>query len=238
MRYNGTVLVAGATGRTGRWIVRRLQHYGIDYRLFVRSGEKALETFGPASVDRLAIGSIENDADVRAAVRHADAVICAIGGNVMDPEAPPPAAIDRDGVIRLAGRSKAEGVKRFILVSSLAVTKPEHPLNKYGNVLSMKLEGENEVRRLFGEKGFSYTVLRPGGLVDESEPLLHAMIFDTGDRIETGRIDRSDVAEAAVEALWVPEAENLTFELVQGKEEPRDSFETYYREIAARTTDD
>jgi len=233
MRYNGTVLVAGATGRTGRWVVRRLQHYGIDFRLFVRSGEKAVETFGPEVIDRLTVGSVENDAEVDAAVMNVDAVICAVGGNVMDPEAPSPADIDRDGVIRLADRSKKRGVSRFILISSLAVTKPDHPLNKYGNVLTMKLEGENEVRRLYATEGFSYTVLRPGGLVDESEPLMHELIFDTGDRMETGRIDRSDVAEAAVEALWVPAARNLTFELIQGGEARLDSFEKYYEDVAA-----
>ena len=234
MRYSGTVLVAGATGRTGQWVVKRLQHYGIGYRLFVRSGEKALEMFGPEVVDRLTIGSIESESDIDAAVRNANAVICAVGGNVMDPESPPPSAIDRDGVIRLASRSKKLGVKRFILVSSLAVTKPDHPLNKYGNVLTMKLEGENEVRRFYGEQGFGYTILRPGGLIDEDGPLQHAILFDKGDRIETGTINRSDVAEAAVEALWIPEARNLTFELVQQEAASRESFEHYYRQVALK----
>ena len=232
MRYSGTVLVAGATGRTGRWVVKRLQHYGIDYRIFVRSGEKALEAFGPEIVDRITIGSIEYEKEIDAAVKNVDAVICAVGGNVMDSESPPPSAIDRDGVIRLAFRSKECGVKRFILVSSLAVTKPDHPLNKYGNVLTMKLEGENEVRRLYGEKGYSYTILRPGGLIDERGPFQHKLVFDTGDRITKGTINRSDVAEVAVEALWIPEAQNLTFEFIQGEEASQESFEHYYRQVA------
>lgn len=232
MRYSGTVLVAGATGRTGQWVVKRLQRYKIDYRLFVRSGEKALELFGPEAVDRITVGSIEHDDEIDAAVRHSDAVICAIGGNVMDPEALPPFAIDRDGVIRLASRSKIQGIKRFILVSSLAVTKPDHPLNKYGNVLTMKLEGENEVRKLYGEQGFSYTILRPGGLIDEDGPFRHELVFDTGDRITTGTINRSDVAEAAVEALWIPEAHNLTFELIQQNAALQESFEQYFKQLA------
>ena len=233
MRYSGTVLVVGATGRTGRWVVKRLQHYDIDYRLFVRSGEKALEAFGPEIVDRVTIGSIEHEKEIDAAVSNVDAVICAVGGNVMDPESPPPSAVDRDGVIRLASRSKERAIKRFILVSSLAVTKPDHPMNKYGNVLTMKLDGENEVRRLYGDKGYSYTIMRPGGLVDEGEPLQHEMVFDTGDRIETGTINRCDVAEVAVEALWITEAHNLTFELIQGEAVPQKSFERYYRQVAS-----
>ena len=220
--FSGTVLVVGATGRTGAWVVKRLQSHHIDHHLFVRSGAKAVEVFGPEIIDKLTIGSIENPEEIRASLRHIDAVICAIGGNVMDPASPPPSAIDRDGVKRLAMLAKEQGVKHFILISSLAVTKPEHPLNKYGQVLTMKLEGENEVRKLFGEFGFSYTILRPGGLID-GEPLMHSMIFGMGDTMATGSIRRSDVAEVAVISLFTSESHNLTFELIEGKESKESS---------------
>ena len=228
-RYSGTVLVVGATGKTGQWVVKRLQHYGFDYRLFVRSGEKALEKFGTEVTDRLTIGSAEHELEIVAACRHADALICALGSNVMDPEAPPPSAIDRDAVIRLATLAKAEGVKTFVLISSLAVTRPEHPLNKYGRVLDMKLAGENEVRRLFGEPGFAYTVIRPGGLLD-GPPLQHRLILDTGDRI-TGSIDRSDVAEIAVLSIDAPEARNRTFELIRAEDAPQESLLSCVRQL-------
>ena len=225
--FNGAVLVAGATGRTGAWVVKRLQSHQIDYHLFVRSGAKALELFGPEIIDKLTIGSIEHPEEIRAGLRHTDAVICAIGGNVTDPAFPPPSAIDRDGVKRLAKLAKEQGVRHFVLISSLAVTRANHPLNKYGQVLTMKLEGENEVRRLYSEPGFSYTILRPGGLTD-GPPLMHSMIFDTGDRIETGAIRRSDVAEIAVISLFTPEAHNLTFELIEGEESPQSSLVQFF----------
>jgi uncharacterized protein YbjT (DUF2867 family) len=225
--FYGTVLVVGATGRTGEWVVKRLQNHHIAYHLFVRSGAKALELFGPEVVDKLTIGSIENPEEIKAALSHADAVICTIGGNVTDPEAPPPSAIDRDGVIRLAKLAKEHGIKHFILVSSLAVTNPDHPMNKYGKVLTMKLEGENEVRRLYSDEGYSYTILRPGGLID-GPPMMHTLIFDTGDRITTGIIDRSDVAEAAVISLFTPAAHNLTFELIQSEAAPHSSLSHFF----------
>ncbi|ANT64929.1 MULTISPECIES: SDR family oxidoreductase [Prosthecochloris] len=232
MLYTGTVLVAGATGRTGRWVVERLAHYGIEHRLFVRSGSRAIELFGPEITDRLSIGSVENETDTASAVRNAHAVISALGGNVMDPNSPPPSAIDRDGVIRLAQHAATAGVSHFILISSLAVTKPEHPLNKYGQVLSMKLEAEDEIRRMFGSHGRHYTILRPGGLIDGA-PLEHTMVFDTGDRIATGKITRADVAEAAVESLWTEAARNLTFELIQGEEVQQESFAGNFAALAS-----
>lgn len=225
--FNGTVLVVGATGRTGEWIVKRLQSHNLDYHLFVRSGKKALELFGPEIIDKLTIGSIEHPEEIKVALRHADAVICAIGGKASDPDAPPPSAIDRDGVIRLAALAKELGIKRFVLISSLGVTKPDHPLNKYGQVLSMKLEGENEVRRLYSEPGYSYTILRPGGLLDGA-PLMHDLLFDTGDRIATGMIDRSDVAEVAVISLSDPNAHNLTFELIQSDAAPQATLSSFF----------
>ena len=228
--YKGSVLVVGATGRTGAWVVKRLQHHDINFHLFVRSGEKALRLFGPEIIDKLTIGSIEHPEEIKAAIGHAAAVICAIGGNVSDPKAPPPSAIDRDGVKSLALVAKESGVKHFILISSLGVTKPDHPLNKYGQVLTMKLEGENEVRRLFSEPGYSYTILRPGGLID-GLPLNHTLQFDTGDRIATGVIDRSDVAEVAVISLFTPQAHNITFELIQSKEAKQHSLINYFSTI-------
>jgi nucleoside-diphosphate-sugar epimerase len=227
--FEGTILVAGATGRTGQWIVRSLQERNLDYRLFVRSGTKAIELFGPEVIDRLVIGSIENDREVDAAVSNCSGVISAIGSYVTDPQAPSPSVIDREGLIRLATAARRHGVKKFVVVSSLAVTKPEHPLNKYGQVLTMKLEGENAVRELYSEPGFSYTILRPGGLLD-GPPLQHTLQFDTGDRI-TGAIDRSDVAEVAVLSLTNPKAHNLTFELIRTNDAPQSSLEPFFDQL-------
>ncbi len=228
--FEGVVLVAGATGRTGHWVVRRLQAHGIEFRLFVRSGPKAIELFGPECVDNLVIGSIENPSEIDAAVKGCDAVISAIGANVSDPDSPPPSVIDRDGMKRFATIAYRQGVRRFIQVSSLAVTRPEHPLNRYGEVLNMKLQGENAVRAIYDKPGFSYTILRPGGLQD-GEPLRHHMLFGTGDTL-TGTIDRSDVAEAAVVSLWHPKAVNMTFELIRGTEAEQSSLQPFFDRLS------
>ncbi|NTW10537.1 MAG: SDR family oxidoreductase [Chlorobiaceae bacterium] len=228
-KFDGTVLVAGATGRTGRWIVRQLQAHGIDYRLFIRSGTKAVELFGQECRTRLAEGSIENLSELGSAVSGCSAVISAIGAYVTDPEAPPPSIIDRDGMSNFAKTAFSHGVRKFIQVSSLAVTKPEHPMNKYAGVLSMKMLGENAIRSLYSTTGFSHTILRPGGLLD-GEPLLHRLLFGTGDKL-MGVIDRSDVAEAAVVSLWHPKAVNMTFELIRGEEETQSSIETFFGQL-------
>ncbi|NTW55786.1 MAG: SDR family oxidoreductase [Chlorobiaceae bacterium] len=228
-RFGGTVLVAGATGRTGQWIVRRLQEYGLDCRLFVRSATKAANLFGLENADRYVSGSIENPADIESAVSGCSAVISAIGASVTDPEAPPPSLIDRDGMSTFARIARDNGVKKFIQVTSLAVTKPEHPMNRYHDVLNMKLQGENAIRSIYNENGFTYTILRPGGLQD-GEPFRHCLQFGTGDTL-MGVIDRSDVAETAVVSLWHPKARNMTFELIRSLPQAQSSVEPFFEQL-------
>jgi uncharacterized protein YbjT (DUF2867 family) len=227
--FDGTVLVAGATGRTGQWIVRRLQEYGIDFRLFVRSATKAAELFGQEYVHLAVTGSIENPADIESAVSGCSAVISAIGAYVTDPEAPPPSVIDRDGMSTFARIAHDNGVKKFIQVTSLAVTKPEHPMNKYNEVLTMKLLGENAIRSIFAADGYTHTILRPGGLQD-GEPFRHCLQFGTGDTL-MGVIDRSDVAEAAVVSLWHPKARNMTFELIRSLQLAQSAIEPFFEQL-------
>ncbi|NTV02602.1 MAG: SDR family oxidoreductase [Chlorobiaceae bacterium] len=227
--YSGKVLVAGATGRTGGWVVRRLLHYGIRVRVLSRSERKARELFG----DRveIAVGRVQAREEVARAVEGCDAVISALGSSAFTGESSP-AEVDRDGTILLIDEAAKAGIRHFAMVSSIAVTKWFHPLNLFGGVLSMKLAAENHLRKVFGQKGRSYTIIRPGGLKD-GEPLQHRLHVDQGDRIWNGWTNRSDVAELAVLSLWAARAKNLTFEVVSEAEEPQVTLEGCYERLSA-----
>ncbi|NTV21699.1 MAG: SDR family oxidoreductase [Chlorobium limicola] len=225
--YSGKVLVAGATGKTGQWVVRRLQHYGIPVRVMVRSAEKA-KIFG-GSVE-IAVAHVQNESEVADALKGCDAVISALGSSSFFGEASP-AEVDRDGVIRLADAAAAAGVKHFGLVSSIAVTKWFHPLNLFAGVLSMKHAAEEHIREVFSKNGRSYTIVRPGGLKD-GEPLMHRLHVDQGDRLWNGWTNRSDVAELLVISLWNRKAGNKTFEVISEGEETQESLERYYDRLS------
>lgn len=227
-KYNGKVLVAGATGRTGRWVVSRLKHYGVPVKVLVRSAEKA-KAFG--DVDAI-VGKIQNDEDVAKAVAGCSAVISALGSREVFGEASP-GEVDRDGVIRLVDQAAKAGVKHFGLVSSMAVTKWYHPLNLFAGILTKKFEAEEHLREVFGKEGRSYTIVRPGGLKD-GEPLQHDLHVDQGDRMWNGWINRSDVAELLVASLWTEKAKNKTFEAInEGEGEHRqDGLDKYYDRLA------
>ena len=222
--YKGKVLVVGATGKSGQWVVKRLLHYGVPVRVFSRDREKALELFGEGV--EIVTGKIQSSADIERAVSGCSAVISALGSSAVTGESSP-GEVDRDGVIRLVDEAKRAEVKHFAIISSLAVTKWYHPLNLFGGVLTKKWEAEEHIRALFASEGRSYTIVRPGGLKD-GEPLLHKLHVDTGDRLWNGFINRADVAELLVISLWLEKAKNKTFEVVSDVEEPQADLGKYY----------
>jgi uncharacterized protein YbjT (DUF2867 family) len=217
--YGGKVLVAGATGRTGQWVVKRLLDYGVSVRVLARSMEKATALFGE-SVE-IVTGKVQDREDIARAVKGCDAVISTLGSSSVSGESSP-GEVDRDGTMLLVDEAAKEGVKHFAMMSSIAVTKWYHPLNLFGGVLSMKLEAEKHLLKVFSTPGRTYTIIRPGGLKD-GEPFQHRLHTDQGDRIWNGWINRSDVAELLVLSLWVEQAKNRTFEVINDAEEPQQS---------------
>jgi uncharacterized protein YbjT (DUF2867 family) len=201
------VLVAGATGQTGRLIVSELLAAGYEVRALVRDTDRARQALG-AQVE-LVQGDIKDPATLGPAVARTDAVISAVGARgAKGPDRPE--AIDYQGVKNLVDAAAAAGTKHFVLVSSRSVTQPDNPLNRlFGNVLIWKLKGEDALRA----SGVPYTVVRPGGLVNAPGGDKE-VVFEQGDTVSAQTtIARADVARVCVEALKLPEARNRTFEV-------------------------
>jgi len=229
-QYKGKVLVAGATGKTGQWVVKRLLHYKIPVRIFARERQKAEALFGEGV--EVVVGKIQSASDIVHAVEGCSAVISTLGSSSYNGEASP-GEVDRDGVMRLVDEAAKAGVRHFSLISSLAVTRWYHPLNLFAGVLLKKWDAEEHLRKIFSLENRSYTIVRPGGLKD-GEPLGHHLHVDIGDRLWSGWINRSDVAELLVVALWLENAKNQTFEVVNDfEEEQLQGLEHYYDTIAA-----
>ncbi len=135
-------------------------------------------------------------------------MICAIGAKAPAGDGSPE-KVDYEGVRNLVLAARNASVRRFVLVSSIAVTHPEHPLNNFGRVLDWKLKGEDVLRT----SGLNYTIIRPGGLTDDSGGMTGFKIGQ-GDTISGGRISRSDVAAICLAALDEIASYHTTFEVV------------------------
>jgi uncharacterized protein YbjT (DUF2867 family) len=225
----GLVVVAGATGRTGKETVAELVRRNYRVRALVRDAAKAEGMF-PAGVE-VVVADVRDPAALAVALKGATYVISTIGASG-GPGATPdagPEQIDNLGVANLAAAAKGARVKHFVLVSSAAVTKAaDYPMAFMRPILAAKLKGENALRA----SGVPYTVIRPGGLVDEpGEPRI--VQFSQGDKT-TGRIRRADVALVCVEALGRREAMRKTFEILSGSGAPPQDFK---RDFAALEAD-
>ena len=206
----GLVLVAGATGGTGRALVRNLQAQGYPVRAFVRDIDKARLVLGENI--EYAQGDVRDINSINAAMTDVDYVISSIGAGQKDPENGPE-AVDYGGVKNMVEASAAADIKQFVLVSSSGVTQEDHFLNKImNNVLKWKFKGEEVLR----DSGVEYTIVRPGGLINEPGGQ-QGLIFAQGDTT-TGRITREDVALICIEALQNKSALNKTFETYSTEE--------------------
>jgi uncharacterized protein YbjT (DUF2867 family) len=202
-------LIAGATGKTGRIIVQMVLDRGDRPRILVRDQDLAQNLFGD-QVD-VYVGDVRQPESLLPAVSGVDILISAIGTRTPVGKNCPK-RVDYEGVINLIQAARESGVQRFILISSISVTQPNHPMNCFGRILEWKLKGENALR----ESGLSYAIIRPGGLVDSSEGE-KLWVLDQGDKI-LGTISRTALAETCLCAADYPHNLHITFEIIESEE--------------------
>ncbi len=207
------ILIAGASGRAGHFVVEHLREEGASFRALTRSREDALKRLGPAFAD---IDWVECDvrdpAQVAAAMRGVTQVISVIGANQIS--GPNSAEfVDYGGVKNLVDAAVAAQVRQFVLLTAIGVTDPAHPFNKATKgALGWRLKGEEYLRA----SGLSYTIVRPGGLVNTPAGEL-GLRFEQGDQwrpLLRSTLSRDDLALVLIEALRNPAARRKTFELV------------------------
>jgi uncharacterized protein YbjT (DUF2867 family) len=217
----GLVLVAGATGRTGRLVVRTLLEKGFHVRAFVRDVERANKLLG-SKIDCVK-GDVREIKSIKPALESVRYIISAIGAGPGGDSRNGPEFVDYGGVKNLADAASAAKLDHFVLISSMGVTHEDHYLNKaFDNVLKWKLKGEQVLR----SSGVSYTIVRPGGLTDENGGQ-HEILFKQGDK-DGGLISRTDVARVCVAALEIPAARNKTFEVISGSNPPVKDWQTLF----------
>mmetsp|Transcript_6307 Transcript_6307/g.23679 ORF Transcript_6307/g.23679 Transcript_6307/m.23679 type:complete len:344 (+) Transcript_6307:82-1113(+) len=218
----GTVFVAGATGNTGKRVVKELLSQGYNVVAGARSLDKAKTAFASsAKVESVAFDVEKMSADAMAdSLKGAKLVICAMGfvpGNPFEMNKLAK-AVDNEGTIKLVDAAKKAGVQRFILVSSIltngrAIGQESNPgfviTNAFGGALDEKLIAE----KYLVKSGLDYTILRPGGLKDAAPE--GTAVIGAEDTLLAGEVSRDLVAKVAVEALRKSGASRKTVELIE-----------------------
>lgn len=204
------VFVAGATGKTGRLIVKQLTERGFTVTALVRDLEKA-KTLLPATTN-FVVGDVLQPSSFNSALTDCSFLICATGASPsLDPSGP--YKIDYQGTKNLVDAAKNNGIEQFVLVSSLCVSRFFHPLNLFWLVLYWKKQAEKYIQT----SGIDYTIVRPGGLKESNNP--DNMITMSGaDTLFEGSISRYKVAQVCVEALSQPQSKSKIVEIVANQD--------------------
>ncbi|KAL5565839.1 hypothetical protein UlMin_029003 [Ulmus minor] len=242
------VLVVGGTGGVGQLVVATLLNRNIKSRLLLRDPEKAATLFGKHDEEKLQVckGDTRNPGDLDPSmfegVTH---VICCTGTTAFPSKRwdgdNTPERTDWEGVRNLVS-ALPPSVKRFVLVSSVGVTKsselPWSIMNLFG-VLKYKKMGEDFLRN----SGLPFTIIRPGRLTDgpytsyDLNTLLkatagqrRAVVIGQGDKL-VGEVSRLVVAEACIQALDIEFTEGEVYEINSVEGEGPGSDQQKWREL-------
>lgn len=211
--------VVGATGGTGKWIVRELVDKNIPVVALVRNREKGQQTL-PAGVE-IIVGDVLQPETLEAAIADCDVIICATGAAPgLDPTAP--YRVDYEGTKNLVNLAKSKNINHFVFVSSLCVSQVLHPLNLFWLILVWKKQAEDYLR----QSGVNYTIVRPGGLKNEDNT--NSILMASADTLFDGSIPRQKVAKVCVEALFQANAKNKTVEVITKAEAPESTWERLF----------
>lgn len=214
--------VAGATGETGRRIVRELTQRNIPVRALVRNLEKGKELL-PVEAE-LVVGDVLKPESLSTAIGDSTVILCATGASPsLDPTGP--YQVDYQGTKNLVDVAKTKGIEHFVLVSSLCVSQFFHPLNLFWLILVWKKQAEEYIQK----SGLTYTIVRPGGLKNEDNPDL--VVMSSADTLFDGSIPRTKVAQVCVEALSEAAARNKIVEVVARPDVPDQSWDQLFSSV-------
>ncbi|MGK7890751.1 MAG: NAD(P)H-binding protein [Leptolyngbyaceae cyanobacterium] len=221
------VFVAGATGETGRRVVKELVNRNIAVRALVRDMERgqeiladSLSTAEAGSVE-LVVGDVLNLSGLQEAIADCTMLICATGARPsLNPAGP--FLVDYVGTQNLVKIAKEAKMQHFVLVSSMCVSQFFHFLNIFWLVLFWKAQAEAYIQ----SSGLPYTIVRPGGLKNEDNT--DNIVMEKADTLFEGSIPRTKVAQVAVDALLQEAAQNKVVEIVARSDAPQQTLEQLF----------
>ena len=200
------IFVAGGHGKIGLRLLRLLAARGDQARGLIRdAGQSAdLEAVGAEPV----IADWEAGDDITPLVAGADAVVFAAGaGPGSGPERK--RTVDYGGAVKLIEAAKANGVSRYVIVSSMGADNPLRGPESMRQYQEAKAAADEALR----ESGLDFTIVRPGMLTDDPGTGLVDAAPSLGRR---GSIPRDDVAAVLLAVLDAPSTISMTFELLSG----------------------
>jgi nucleoside-diphosphate-sugar epimerase len=199
------VVIAGGHGKIALRLLRLLAERGDRARGLIRNPDHAadLEAVGGVPV----LCDLEREDNVSRHVEGADAVVFAAGAG---PGSGPARkqTMDLGGAVKLIEAARANGIARYVIVSSMGAGRPERasgPMRPY-------LEAKAEADERLAASGLDHTIVRPGRLTDQPG----SGRIRAGLEIGYGEVTRDNVAATLLAVLDADNTIGKTFDLLDG----------------------
>jgi uncharacterized protein YbjT (DUF2867 family) len=203
------VAVAGGHGKIALRLLRLLAERGDRARGLIRNPDHGPDL---EAVGALPVGAdLENcDPDaIATSISGCDAVVFAAGAG---PGSGPARkrTVDYGGAVKLIEACKAEGIRRYLMVSAMGVRDPA----ARGEQMRPYYEAKLEADEALAASGLDYTIVRPGRLTDDPGTGL----IEAGERLERiGEVPRDDVAATLAACLDAENTIGKSFDLLGGQ---------------------
>jgi uncharacterized protein YbjT (DUF2867 family) len=201
------VVIAGGHGKIALRLTRLLHDRGDIVRSIIRKAEQA-DTIREAGAEP-AVSDLESaDADeIATSVGRADAVVFAAGAGPGSGAARKE-TMDYGGAVKLIEAARANGIRRYVMVSSIGADATANADDPFSVYLRAKGRADDELIK----SGLDYTVVRPTRLNDEPGNGRVRI----GESVGRGSISRNDVAAVLAACLHEPVTVGKVFELKEG----------------------
>jgi len=202
------VLVVGANGQIGQHIVKQLKNSDEHtVRAMVRKEEQA-EELKKKGIDAVIANLEGSKKSLVKAAKGCDAVIFTAGSGGST-GADKTLLVDLDGAVKTIEAAEEAGADRFVIVSALQANNRGNWNEKIRHYYAAKHYAD----RMLEASNLNYTIVRPGGLLNEAGTG-KVQIAENLD--ERGSVPREDVASTVVASLSEECTYKRAFDLVSG----------------------
>lgn len=213
------VFVIGASGQIGKQLITLL-HESKEHtvKAMVRSQEQAtfLENVGV----EVALANLEDTVKTIAeAAKGCDAIVFTAGSGGST-GADKTLLIDLDGAVKAIEAAETANIDRFIMVSALQA----HNRENWNEAIKPYYVAKHYADRMLMQSSLNYTIIRPGGLVNESGTgKIQAATNITN---ESRMIPREDVAKTILASLEEEKTYKIGFDIVSGDSFIKDAIQS------------
>jgi uncharacterized protein YbjT (DUF2867 family) len=201
------VAIAGGHGKIALRLTELLRERGDEVRSLIRNPDHADDVRAAGAEPVVCDLESASEEEVAEAIGPVDAVVFAAGaGPGSGPERKE--TMDYGGAVKLIAAAKANGIRRYAMVSSMGAD----PSIEGDETFAVYLRAKGRADTALRESGLDYTIVRPTHLTDDPG----TGSVQIGSNLGRGSISRNDVAAVLAAVLDAPGTIGKILELISG----------------------